>query len=76
MTKIIECNECGMDFFGTAGRSNQPLCGRCEENENLKVLNKELISLNLWSARRLHLMQSKFVYGELEKITGEKYERP
>jgi hypothetical protein len=35
----------------------------------------ELISLNLWSARRLHKTHKKFVYDELEKITGQKHER-
>ncbi|AZV43665.1 hypothetical protein BAOM_3056 [Peribacillus asahii] len=35
----------------------------------------ELISLNLWSARRLHKTHKKFAYDELEKITGFKHER-
>lgn len=37
---------------------------------------EELISLNLWSARRLKTQQYKdFAYDELEKITVEKHER-
>jgi uncharacterized coiled-coil protein SlyX len=36
---------------------------------------KELIGLNLWSARRLHKIHKEFAYDELEKITGQKHER-
>ncbi|MEE3950750.1 hypothetical protein [Peribacillus frigoritolerans] len=39
-----------------------------------KVTN-ELISLNLWSARRLHKIHKEFAYNELDKITGQKHER-
>lgn len=46
-------------------------CYICE----LEAMNKELISLNLWSARRLHKSHKEFAYDELEKITGEKHER-
>ncbi|WP_078382355.1 hypothetical protein [Sutcliffiella halmapala] len=35
----------------------------------------ELISLNLWSARRLGFTHKEFAFNELEKITGEKHER-
>jgi hypothetical protein len=35
----------------------------------------ELISLNLWSARRLHPSHKVYAYDDLEKITGIKYER-
>lgn len=36
---------------------------------------KELISLNLWSARRLHTLNKTTAYDEIEKITGKTYER-
>jgi hypothetical protein len=37
---------------------------------------KDLISLNLWSARRLKHQQYKdFAYDELDGITNEKHER-
>lgn len=75
MSKILECTDCGMSFFGTEGRNAQPLCRKCEELEILKVMKKELISLNLWSARILHPVQSEFAYKELEKITGENHEK-
>jgi hypothetical protein len=45
-------------------------------SESKDEIIKELISLNLWSARRLNHQQHKdFAYDELEKITGEKHER-
>lgn len=37
--------------------------------------NEELISLNLWSARRLPKVHKEFAYNELEKITNLKHER-
>lgn len=36
---------------------------------------KELISLNLWSARRLHKTHKDYAYTDLEKITKQKYQR-
>lgn len=36
---------------------------------------KDMISLNLWSARRLHKVHKGFAYDELERVTGEVYER-
>lgn len=36
---------------------------------------QELISLNLWSARRLNKVHKNFAYDELDKITGEKHDR-
>jgi hypothetical protein len=40
------------------------------------LLIHELISLNLWSARRLsHKLHKEFAYEELEKMTGNTYER-
>lgn len=35
----------------------------------------ELISLNLWSARRLSKIHKEFAYNELEVITNQKHER-
>lgn len=35
----------------------------------------ELISLNLWSARRLHKAHKKFAYDELDKIANDSHER-
>jgi hypothetical protein len=43
--------------------------------ERQKKAIDELISLNLWSARRLHTLYKEFAYNELEKITGQYYER-
>lgn len=44
--------------------------------EDLLEERKELISLNLWSARRLkNDWYKNFAYDELETITGEKHER-
>ena len=46
--------------------------------EKLRLMEQisELVSLNLWSARRLKHQQYKdFAYEELEKITGLKHER-
>ena len=43
--------------------------------EDLLEERKELISLNLWSARRLHNIHKNFAYDELEIITGEEHER-
>lgn len=37
--------------------------------------NKELKSLCLWSARRLHKTHKDYAYSDYEKITGEKPER-
>lgn len=37
--------------------------------------NEELISLNLWSARRLHKLHKEFAYDELESMTNVKHER-
>lgn len=43
--------------------------------EHKEVID-ELISLNLWQARRLNHQQHKdFAYDSLEKITSQKYER-
>lgn len=39
-----------------------------EPNESEEVLKNQLITLNLWSARRLHRLHSPFAYSELEKI--------
>jgi hypothetical protein len=62
----FQCNHCGSVFKGNH---------ECDY-EKLKEMNKELISLNLWSARRLKHQQYKdFAYDELDKITGQKHER-
>lgn len=46
------------------------------EIDRLRSANKELTSLNLWSARRLRGQHHKnFAYDCLEKITSEKHER-
>lgn len=49
--------------------------GLIQEIERQQEERKELISLNLWSARRLHNIHKKFAYDELEIITGEVHER-
>ncbi len=36
---------------------------------------EELISLNLWSARRLPNLHKTFAYDDLEKITKQKHQR-
>ncbi|AZV43635.1 hypothetical protein BAOM_3026 [Peribacillus asahii] len=41
----------------------------------LEEQRKELISLSLWSARRLHKIHKNFAYNELDKITEQKHER-
>lgn len=46
-----------------------------EAIDELLEERKELISLNLWSARRLHNVHKKFAYDELEIITGDTHER-
>lgn len=62
----LQCNYCGVVFKGEH---------ECNYKK-LKKMNKELISLNLWSARRLKNQQHKeFAYNELDKITGQKHER-
>lgn len=43
--------------------------------DELQKERTELISLNLWSARRLHNVHKKFAYDELEVITGDTHER-
>lgn len=35
----------------------------------------ELVSIGLWSARRLHKAHKESAYNALEKITGQKHER-
>lgn len=35
----------------------------------------ELISLNLWSARRLSKVHKEFAYDELDKMTNQQHER-
>lgn len=44
-------------------------------SESKDEIIRELISLNLWSARRLPKMYKEFAYNELEKITDEEFER-
>lgn len=46
-----------------------------EEIAQLQAERAELISLNLWSARRLHKVHKSFAYDELEEIIREKVER-
>lgn len=48
-------------------------CRRLLEEERKE--NQELISLNLWSARRLQKVHKEFAYNELEELTNQKYER-
>lgn len=36
---------------------------------------EELVSLNLWSARRLPKTHKEFAYGMLEELTNKKHER-
>ena len=43
--------------------------------KSLEEQRKDLVSLNLWSARRLYKVQKKFAYDELDKITGQEHER-
>lgn len=43
--------------------------------ERQKKTIEELISLNLWSARRLHKTHKDFAYNELDEITDQKHER-
>ena len=43
--------------------------------ERQKKTIDELISLNLWSARRLHKTHKDFAYNELDEIIGEINER-
>ncbi len=48
------------------------------QQDQIKKLNQligDMISLNLWSARRLHEAHKGFAYDELERVTGEEYER-
>ncbi len=42
-------------------------------NERDKVI-EELVSLNLWSARRLPKVHKEFAYNELDMITNQKHE--
>lgn len=46
-----------------------------KHSEQKDELIAELISLNLWQARRIHPIYKTFVYDDLEKITGEKFDR-
>lgn len=46
-------------------------CHICEMEEEIR----ELRTLALWSARRLHKVHKNFAYDQYEKITGEKAER-
>lgn len=46
-----------------------------KHSEDKDHIIRELISLNLWQARRLHPQYKKFAYDDLEKITDEEYER-
>ncbi|KAB2334280.1 helix-turn-helix domain-containing protein [Bacillus mesophilum] len=43
--------------------------------EMLEKENKELKSMVLWSARRLHKTYKGYIYDDYEKVTGEKPER-
>lgn len=42
-----------------------------EENERLRVENKELRTWILWSARRLHKSYKNYVYDGYKDVTGE-----
>jgi hypothetical protein len=46
-----------------------------EEVIRLRDENHELVSLNLWSARRLPSIHKQFAYDELELISGTEHER-
>lgn len=62
----MQCSLCGAVFKG----------GHECDYERLKEMNKELVSLNLWQARRLPDPQRKqFAYDELDKITKQQHER-
>ena len=42
---------------------------------DLRKVNEELVSLNLWSARRLRNAHKDFAYNDLERITKRNHER-
>jgi DNA-directed RNA polymerase subunit M/transcription elongation factor TFIIS len=89
-SKCPECGN--IDIVSETESKNKIHCQRCyhhyiflinldpreiiRHSERKDEIIKELISLNLWQARRLYYNQYKdFAYEELEKNTDEKYER-
>lgn len=50
-------------------------CKECVYVDQLIEEINELISLNLWSARRLPKIYKQFAYDELDTITGNLHER-
>lgn len=45
------------------------------ERDEREQFIEELVSLNLWSARRLPKVHKEFAYGMLEELTNKKHER-
>jgi hypothetical protein len=68
-----------IEYIDHINASDSRICSKewlQKELGNLEKEVNELISLNLWSARRLSHQQYKdFAYNQLEKLTEQKHER-